>query len=141
MLVEPNMIKEYICLPLSLVIAQILQTLALGGSRMAPHLLVMNQAKQHKYIQANNRNRLKQYTNHWKTEAEGLKTSSTYYNNKKVLRMLKTDLKQTYNAKYMLTTALQGLIHEKTTKKGWTEGNRGLKQSLYKNQRAEMQKH
>ena len=32
--------------------------------------------------------------------------------------MFKTDLKQIYNAKDMLTTALQGLIHEKTTKKG-----------------------
>ena len=37
-------------------------------------------AKQKKYIQANNGNKLKQYTNHWKIEVKDLKTSSTHDN-------------------------------------------------------------
>ena len=59
MLLAQNMIKKYACLPRSLTAAQHLQSLVLASSRMAPRLLVTNQAKQHKYIQAKNGNKLK----------------------------------------------------------------------------------
>ena len=45
MLLRPNMIKEYTCLPQSLATAQTLQTPALGSSQTAPCLLITNQAK------------------------------------------------------------------------------------------------
>ena len=37
-------------------------------------------AKQYKYIQANNGNKIKQYTNHGKTETKHLKTNFTHCN-------------------------------------------------------------
>ena len=73
------MIKEYIFITQSLAAAQTLQSLGLEGSGTAPRLLVMNQAKQHKYIQANNRNKLKQHTKHWTIEIKDLETGSTHY--------------------------------------------------------------
>ena len=76
------MIKEYTCLAHLLVAGQSLQSLALGSSRMAPCLYVTNHAKQYKRIQANNRNKLKQYTNHGKTEIKHLKTNSTHCNDR-----------------------------------------------------------
>ena len=42
MLLGPNMIKEYICLPRSLVGAQRLQNLDHEDSRTAPHLIITN---------------------------------------------------------------------------------------------------
>ena len=74
------MIKEYTCLAQLLAAGRSLQSLALGSSRTAPRLYVTNHAKQYKHIQANNRNKLKQYTNHGKTEIKHLKTNSTRSN-------------------------------------------------------------
>ena len=76
------MIKKYTCLAQLLAADRSLQSLALGSSRMAPRLYVTNHAKQYKNIQANNRNKLKQYTNHGKIEIKHLKTNSTYCNDR-----------------------------------------------------------
>ena len=74
------MIKEYTCLAHLLAAGRSLQNLALESSRTAPRLYVTNHAKQYKHIQANNRKKLKQYTNHGKTELKHLKTNSTHCN-------------------------------------------------------------
>ena len=74
------MIREYTSLAQLFAAGQSLQSLALGSSRMAPRLYVTNHAKQYKNIQANNRNKLKQYTKHGKTETKHLKTNSTCCN-------------------------------------------------------------
>ena len=50
----------------------------LNGSSSTHHV----QAKQYKYIKANNRNTLKQYTNHKKIKIKDLKTGSTHYNDR-----------------------------------------------------------
>ena len=76
------MIKEYTCLAQLLAAGRSLQSLALGSSRMAPCLYVTNHAKQYKHKQANNRNKLKQYTNHGKTKTKYLKTNSTRCNDR-----------------------------------------------------------
>ena len=54
-----SLIKEYTCLPQLLVATQILQTLALGSSQMAPRLPVTDKLSKHKCMQANNENKLK----------------------------------------------------------------------------------
>ena len=76
------MIKEYICLPQSLAAAQTLQSLDLRSSRTAPRLLVTNKPSNTSTYKQTNRNTLKQYTNHGKTEVKTLKTSYTHYNNR-----------------------------------------------------------
>ena len=75
------MIKEYTCLAQSLADVQTLQSLALGSSRTAPRLYVTN-TPQIQHIQENNRNELKQYTKHGKTETKHLKTNSTRCNDR-----------------------------------------------------------
>ena len=80
MLLGPRIINKYTCLAQSLAAGQSLQSLALGSSRMAPRLYVTNTLSKYKHIQANNRNELKQYTNHDKTETKHLKTNSTCCN-------------------------------------------------------------
>ena len=73
------MIKEYTCLAQLLAAGRSLQNLALESSRTAPRLYITN-TPQIKHIQANNRNELKQYTKHGKTETNHLKTNSTRCN-------------------------------------------------------------
>jgi len=73
------MIKEYTCLAQLLAAGRSLQNLALESSRTAPRLYITN-TPQNKYIQANKGNKLKQYTNHGKTELKHLKTNSTHCN-------------------------------------------------------------
>ena len=73
------MIKEYTFLAQLLAAGRSLQNLALESSRTAPRLYITN-TPQIKHIQANNRNELKQYTNHGKTELKHLKTNSTHCN-------------------------------------------------------------
>ena len=75
------MIKEYTCLAQLLAAGRSLQNLALESSRTAPCLYITNMP-QTKHIQANNRNELKQYTNHGKTETKHLKTNSTRCNDR-----------------------------------------------------------
>ena len=87
------MIKEYTCLAQSLAAGRSLQSLALGSSRMAPRLYVTNHAKQYKHIQAKNRNKLKQYTNHGKTEIKHLKTNSTRCNYRNGTKNAKNEAK------------------------------------------------
>ena len=73
------MIEEYTCLAQLLAAGRSLQNLALESSRTAPRLYVTNMP-QIKHIQANNRNELKQYTEHGKMETKHLKTNSTCCN-------------------------------------------------------------
>ena len=73
------MIKEYTFLAQLLAAGRSLQNLALESSRTDPRLYVTN-TPQIKHIQANNRNELKQYTKHGKTEIKHLKTNSTRCN-------------------------------------------------------------
>ena len=53
------MIKEYTCLPQSLVVTQTLQMVALGSSQTAPRLLVMNKPSYTSTYKASNVNKLK----------------------------------------------------------------------------------
>ena len=55
------------------------------------------------------KNKLYAFTNQWKTDVKGLKTSSTRYNDQNGTK----NLKRTLNAKDMLKTVLQGFICEK----------------------------
>ena len=73
------MIKEYTFLAQLLAAARSLESLALESSRTAPRLYVTN-TPQIQHIQENNRNELKQYTKHGKTETKHLKTNSTRCN-------------------------------------------------------------
>ena len=75
------MIKEYTFLAQLLAAGRSLQNLALESSRTAPRLHVTN-TPQNKHIQANNGNKLKQYTNHGKIEVKHLKTKPTRCNDR-----------------------------------------------------------